>query len=67
MTFDFTIFLNKVVLGMVEDHPLAYWLELEDRDRNDENALNLLNERQLEHLEQWIIHQLVNAKTWGNA
>ncbi|MCF7800947.1 MAG: hypothetical protein K9N34_02900 [Candidatus Marinimicrobia bacterium] len=67
MNFDFTIFLNKVAMGMVEDHPLAHWLELEQPDTSDVNEWSLLNEKQMHHLEEWITYQLSHAKTWGNA
>lgn len=52
---------------MVQDHPLAYWLGLEVENKDDENVLSLLNEKQMQHLESWIMHQLFHAKTWGNA
>lgn len=65
MTYDFTLFLNKVAMGMVDDHPLAHWLKSQKSNKDD--VLDLLNPRQAQHFENWILLQLANAKTWGNA
>ncbi|HCW75299.1 MAG TPA: hypothetical protein DHU63_02035 [Candidatus Marinimicrobia bacterium] len=65
MNNDFTLFLNKIAMGMVTDHPLAHWL-LSSQKSND-TVLSLLNQQQAQHLENWILIQLANAKTWGNA
>lgn len=64
MNYDFTLFLNKIAMGMVTDHPLAYWLTSQ---KPKDTVLELLNPKQSQHLENWILLQLANAKTWGNA
>jgi len=62
---DFTIFLNKLAMGMVENHPLAVWLtgqqQIVDHSPGEPNPV------QMDLVQQWFIYQLQNAKTWGNA
>ena len=62
---DFTIFLNKIAMGMVKNHPLTVWLN--GRKQTALQTVETLNPVQEDQLQQWFIYQLRNAKTWGNA